>query len=267
MRVYPVVIALSLMIIGACSEDAPPVSTEGPRLFADQQFYPTLEGSSWVYRLDSAGVVAYAEVRSHIVGERTVEEQLYAVQANEIRRGSRMEVDTQYIRKSDFGVMFSSPGLIEFNSLPSIPGFPAPEIPKEYLALPFNPGFQATWDILNIEYNILFFNIYFRVKGRYIGPDDVSTSNGVYRNCSRVSISIEGRFPNLENPQDILNPLLINEKADFWFSRAHGLVVVDGSEAVFLLFQGALPLASEFATMRQEVTSMQIRQPSPACSW
>jgi hypothetical protein len=134
--------------------------------------------------------------------------------------------------------------------------------------MPFNPGFQATWDIITIEFNqIPLFPIYFRVKGRYLGTGDVQTQRGTLKQCAHTVITIEARFPNPEDPTNILNPLLINEKADFWFTRPYGLALIDGSEAVFILLRGGLPLQRNFAKMRQELTDMNIVQPSPVCSW
>ena len=258
---------LSLLLI-ACAEDAPTVVNSGAELFADQQYYPILEGTTWTYRLDSAGVSGVATITARMAGSRQTDSLLYAVQANEILRGGRTETDTQYVRKNDVGVFLSSPGLLNLGGIPTIPGFPAIEIPKEYLAMPFNPGFQATWDIITIEFNqIPLFPIYFRVKGRYLGTGDVQTQRGTLKQCAHTVITIEARFPNPEDPTNILNPLLINEKADFWFTRPYGLALIDGSEAVFILLRGGLPLQRNFAKMRQELTDMYIVQPSPVCSW
>jgi hypothetical protein len=257
-----------IILAVACTEDPAPVSTSGPALFADQQYYPLLEGSSWQYRLDSAGVTGIATIQARMTGTRVVDSLTYAVQANAIQRAGQSEADTQYIRKSNVGIMMSSPGLLDLGSFPVIPGGPAFDIPKEFLILPFNPGFQATWDILNIEFNqIPIFPIYFRVKGRYIGTGDVATARGTLRDCARVTISIEARLPNLENPTDFLNPLVLNERADFYFTRPYGLALVDGSEAVFTLLRGGIPLASTFPRLRQELMDMNIVQPDPVCSW
>ncbi len=259
---------IAVLAVTACTDDAAPVSTTGGELFADQQYYPVLEGSSWNYRIDSANVTGIAEVRARMIGNRTVDSLVYAVQANEVIRSGSVEVDTQYIRKTDVGVMMSSPGLLQLGSITVIPGGPAIEIPREFLIIPFNPGFQANWDILNIEFNqIPIFPIYFRVKGKYIGTGEVVTQRGTLRNCARITVSIEARLPNLEDPTNFLNPLLINEKADFYFTRPYGLALIDGSQAVFTLLRGGLPLASSFPKIRQELVDMNIVQPSPVCSW
>lgn len=264
-----VLFLLSLaVLLPACTGDPAPVTTSGTELFADQQYYPDREGSWWEYQLDSASVKDIARVRSRIIGSRVVDSLTYSVQVNEDRRGGQVATDTQYIRKTDVGIMMSSPGLQDLGSFPVIPGGPGVEIPKEFLIIPFNPGFQATWDIVTIEFNqIPIFPIYFRVKGRYIGTGDVATLRGTLKNVARITVSIEARLPNLENPTDFLNPLILNEKADFYFTRPYGLALIDGSAAVFTLLRGGLPLASSFPKLRQELLDMNIVQPQPVCSW
>jgi len=267
MRRFMILLTIALSV-SACTDDPAPVTSSGTELFADQQYYPVMEGSTWDYRLDSAGVSGVAQIRARMVGTRAVDSLTYAVQVNEIRPGGQVESDTQYVRKTGVGIMMSSPGLLTLGTISVIPGGPAIEIPREFLIIPFNPGFQATWDILNIEFNqIPIFPIYFRVKGRYIGTGDVTTSQGTLRNVARVTVSIEARLPNLEDPTDFLNPLVLNEKADFYFTRPYGLALVDGSAAVFTLLRGNIPLASSFPKLRQELVDMDIVQPMPVCSW
>ena len=96
---YVLLCVFSLAFLAACSNDPASVSTTGQDLFADQQYYPVLEGSSWNYRLDSAGVKGVAEVRARMIGNRMVDSLSYAVQVNQVIRGGSSEIDTQYIRE------------------------------------------------------------------------------------------------------------------------------------------------------------------------
>jgi hypothetical protein len=267
---YFLVLPLLFLLVTACTDDAPSVSNEGSALFADMQFYPTTAGSDWTYRVDTLGnsgmIKGVGQIRSSVGGTFDTDSLIYSVQVNEVFLGGTQEFDTVYVRKAADGVRLSSPGLQQIGGLGNLLGLPIGDLPTEFLAVPYAGGFQAKWDILNIEYNqIPFFPIFYRVEGSYRGIEDVNTDQRIYRDCAHVVISIEAQLPNLEDPTNILNPLRINEKADFWFTRPHGLVVADGSNAIFTLLRGGIPLSNSFGRTRQEVISMNIVQPDPFC--
>jgi len=269
MRQLPVFVLL-VLLVSACADDPPAVRLQGDPILADMQYYPTLAGSAWQYRIDTTGSGGTAkgvgQVQSVINGTFEVDSLTYSVQLNRVILNGAAEVDTVYVRKASDGVRMSSPGLQQIGQLGSILGLPIGDLPTEFLAVPYAGGFQASWEIINIEYNqIPFFQIYYRVKGTYRGIEDVVTDQRTYRDCAHVVISIEAQLPNLEDPTNILNPLRINESADFWFTRPHGLVVADGSDAIFTLLRGGLPLSDSFNRTRQEVIDMDIVQPDPMC--
>lgn len=269
MRQLPILLFLVLLVT-ACTDDPPAVSMQGDPILADMQYYPLVQGSAWQYRIDTTGssgtATGVGQVQSVIVGTYEADDFTYTVQLNRMIMGGVAEDDTVYVRKAEDGVRMSSPGLQQIGQLTEILGLPIGDLPTEFLAVPYAGGFQASWDILNIEYNqIPFFPIYYRVKGEYRGIKDVETDMRTYRDCAHVVISIEAQLPNLEDPTNILNPLRINESASFWFTRPHGLVVADGSNAIFALLRGGIPLSDTFGRTRQEVIDMDIVQPDPLC--
>lgn len=267
MRRFLVLPLLITLVFAACTDDAPPVSTEGRTVLADAHFYPVLPGSSWIYRVDTSGTNGMdrgvGTVLSRISGTFESDSLTYVVQVNRVTIGGVTELDSLYIRHATDGVRISSPGLQTLSSLPEIPNFPIDQIPNEFLAVPAAGAFQATWEIVNIEINIIpIFPIYYRVKGSYRGLEDVTTDLGVFHDCAHVTLILEARLPNLANPTV---PLLIDEEAEFWFSRPQGLVAADGSDAIFSLLRGTIPLETSFGRTRQEVTDMEITQPDPFC--
>jgi hypothetical protein len=88
---------------------------------------------------------------------------------------------------------------------------------------------------------------------------------GTFHDCAHVQLIIEAQFPNPQNPTDILNPIRLNETADFYFTHPQGLVLAEGSAAVFRILRGSIPLDRTYARVRQEITAMSIVQPDPFC--
>lgn len=271
MRRFSLLLSAALLLLFAgCAEDAPTVSDSGATLLADAGYYPMLPESRWLYRIDSirggqtqSGV---AEIRAltlpMVFANDSVE---YRVQVNEVRSGATVEYDTLYVRKGEDGVRLSSPGLQALSGIPAIPGINISEIPRDFLIVPYTT-FQGSWDIFNLEFSpIPLLTIYFRVKGSYRGLTDVTTTMRTFRQCARVQLTFEALFPNPQNPTDFLNPIRLNETADFYFTRPQGLVLAEGSAAVFRLLRGDLPLDRTYARVRQEVTDLAITQPDPFC--
>ena len=271
MRRIPLFLTIaSLFFLAACAEDAPTVSESGASLLADAGYYPTLPESRWLYRIDSIrgsqvqpGV---AEVRALALNMTYSNDSVqYRVLVNEVRSGAAVDYDTVYVRKGDDGVRLSSPGLQALSGIPPIPGINISEIPRDFLIVPYTT-FQGSWDIFNLEFSpIPLLTIYFRVKGSYRGLTDVNTAMGTFRQCARVQLTFEALFPNPQNPTDFLNPIRLNETADFYFTRPQGLVLAEGSAAVFRLLRGDLPLDRSYARVRQEITDLAITQPDPFC--
>ncbi len=257
------------LLCTACVDEAPPVSTSGVQLFADAGYYPLLAETVWEYRIDSIrgntvqkGVAA---VRSTIEGNFRNDSVEYRVQVNEVSSGATVEYDTIYVRKAEEGVRLSSPGLQTLSGLPSIPGLSLGDIPRDFIVVPYTT-FQGTWEILNIEFSpIPLLSIYFRVKGRNLGTSDAITDLRTFRGCAHMQIVVEAQFPDPANPTDFLNPIRLNETADFYFTRPQGLVLAEGSAAVFRILRGSIPLDRTYPRVRQEVTSMTIAQPDPFC--
>jgi hypothetical protein len=264
--------ALALVaVLAGCTDDAPTASPNAVPFYADQQYYPTEQGTTWTYRIDtisSRGQVT-ADVRRRtcrITGPKRVDSVDYVVQVNETARQDTLTVDTVYIRKDGNGVFLSSPQLRLLSQAPVIPQLPI-SFPKEILVLPqyVQPGLG--WNILNIEINLIpLFPMYFRVNAVFVAREDLHLDGATYRNCAKVRIDIDARFPNPQNPQDILNPLIIKESAYFWLTRPFGLVAGDGSDAVFALLRGQIPITLGASThVRHEVIGMNIVQPSASC--
>ena len=254
-----------MILIAACTDDAPPVSTDGRTIMADAHYYPTIQGCSWEYSIDTTGAGGSGSgiVRSRITGVYEADTVTYAVQINQITFGEAAEVDSLYVRHAADGVRISSPGLQTLSNLPPIPNFPIDDIPTEFLAVPTGGSFQGSWEIINIEINTIpLFPIYYRVTGSFRGITDVGTGLRTFRDCAHIVLSIDARLPDFSNPG---SPLLIDEEASFWFSRPQGLVAADGSNAIFTLLRGGIPLSSTYGTTRQEVTAMDIVQPDPFC--
>jgi hypothetical protein len=269
MRITALLLFAAALLCNACVDDAPPVSTNGAALFADAGYYPTLPESGWEYRIDSirgnTTQKGVASVRSAIEGTFSNDSVEYRVQVNEISSGATVEYDTMYVRKAADGVRISSPGLQSLSGLPSIPGLPIGDIPRDFIVVPYTT-FQGTWEILNIEFSpIPLLSFYFRVKGRNLGTSDAVTDLRTFRGCAHIQLVVEAQFPDPANPTDFLNPIRLNETADFYFTRPQGLVLAEGSAAVFRMLRGSIPLDRNYPRVRQEVTSMTIVQPDPFC--
>ncbi|MDT8325506.1 MAG: hypothetical protein RRA94_15435 [Bacteroidota bacterium] len=254
---------LLLLVLASCTDDPPAVSTDGSPVFVDMQYFPIVEGSGWEYRVDTTGNgttrKGVAQILSTITGTRMVDDIEYAVQVNRIITGTGVGNDTLYVRKTGQGVLISSPGLLQLSSISLIPGLPVEDIPTEFLAVPAPDSFQTEWEIFDFEFNqIPLFSVFYRINGRYRGIESVETDQRTYRDCARVTISIEAQFPN---PDNLLIPIRINESADFYYTRPHGLVVADGSSAIFTLLRGGLPLDLEYGSTRQEIIDFDIPQP------
>ncbi|MBN1447768.1 MAG: hypothetical protein JXA28_07535, partial [Bacteroidetes bacterium] len=116
---------LLLFLLPACTEDVPPLTADGITVLADAQFYPTLQGSAWEYRVDTTGgsglVTGAGSVRAAITGTFTDGTLLYAVQVNQVTLGGVSETDSLYIRHAEDGVRVSSPGLQQLSGIPPIP--------------------------------------------------------------------------------------------------------------------------------------------------
>lgn len=254
---------LLLLVVAACTDDPPALSTGGSPVYVDMAYFPLVQGSGWQYRVDTTGNgttrKGVAQIQSAITGTRMVNDIEYTVQVNRIITGSGISDDTLYVRRTAEGVMMSSPGLLQLSSISLIPGLPVEDIPTEFLAVPAPGRAVGEWEIFNFEFNqIPLFVVYYRIKGRYRGIEDVETDQRTYRDCARVSIEIEAQFPN---PDNILVPIRLNESADFYYTRPHGLVVADGSSAIFTLLRGGLPLDLTYGSVRQEVIDFDIPQP------
>jgi len=261
-----VVLPLAIALF-SCTE-ALPVSESGEELMADQHYYPLLDGNTWEYRVDTAsasGVMVKDIARrySSISGTHEESGRSYSIQMNRIVTSVETTFDTTYVRRNDIGVYQTTPGLLLLSGVGGIPGLPDFNMPDEILAIPLAAGAPgSTWEIIDFEYlDIPMFPIYFRVKGHDLGIESVQTDMGMFYECRRIRFSIDIRLPNMEDPTDIFNPMLIKEEADFWYTHPQGLVVADGSSAVFGLLEGTLPLSSGFTHMRFEVVNMDIVQP------
>lgn len=264
-------IPLTLIIVffSACTEDAPTLHSDGTALYADAGYYPSLPGNEWEYRIDSlrGGVTqrGVATLQARTLGTFTSGDVEFRVQVNATSQGMETEYDTLYVHKSGEGVRLSSPGLQSLSGLPNLPGLSPGDIPRDFLIVPYTT-FQSSWDILNIEFDqIPLLTIYFRLKGRYLGLSEAVTDLRTFPVCTRVQLIYEAQFPNPENPTDIFNPVRINETAEFYFTRPQGLVLAEGSAAIFLLLRGGIPFDRSYARVRQEITGMNITQPDPFC--
>ncbi len=270
MRNFPILmLVIAVLFLASCAEDAPTVNSEGVMLLADAGFYPTLAGNIWEYRVDSirSGVTqkGVAMIRATTEGTFANDSVEYRIQVNEISSGMNVDYDTVYVRKASEGVRLSSPGLQSLSGLPSLPGFSLGEIPRDFLVVPYT-SFLGTWEILTIEFNqIPLITIYFRVKGKNLGVSDAATELRTFQDCAHVQLIIEAQFPDPQNPTDFLNPIRLNETADFYFTQPQGLVLAEGSAAVFRMLRGDLPLERSYTRVRQEITSLSIVQPDPFC--
>jgi len=265
---YASLLILSVLLL-SCDNDNPSVSHEGEILLVDQNYYPELEGTTWQYRIDTSNATGsmlrdVARRTARVQSRQIIDSVTYTVQINETSGAGGTSTDTLFFRKSAGGLFVSSPALQFLSIIPEIPGIG--EFPKEYPVLRIPLVVQTTWPIIEFEFDqIPFFPIYYRVNATYLGLESIQTDIRIFKDCARVRIDLDARFPNPENPTDIFNPLIIKESASFWFSRPIGLVVGDGSEAVVGLISGNLPLANAQRRMRIEIMALDIVQPPDTC--
>ncbi len=262
-------LAACAVLVTACAGDDPVASNAGSQIYADQGFYPTIGGSTWYYRVDTTGQTGglkkdVARRTATMVGTTMLDTTTWAVQAIETVQGGASTIDTVYVRKGGDGVYMSSPALRNFSLLPGLPG--GSTLPKEILLLPYLIVPNLSWDLINFEFTgIPLVQIYFRVKATYVGVQSVTTESQVFKDCARIRIDIDARFPNPENPTDLFNPIVIKESGNFWMSRPFGLVVGDGSEAAFLMLRGRIPLTFARRIVHQEVMTFNVVQPADSC--
>lgn len=252
-----------------CTEDPPSALPSSVPFYADQQYYPTESGTRWTYRIDtiSRGGSTTRDIGRRlcrIVGPLRVDSMDYVLQVNENTGTGSASVDSIYIRKNAEGVYLSSPQLRLLSQLGSLQ-LPI-VIPSEFLIVPQNVLPGLSWSIVNIEFNqIPLFPIYFRVAATYVTREDIQLDNGRYRDCAKIRMEVSARFPNPQDPTNLLNPLIINETAFFWLSKPFGIVAGDGSETVFAMLRGELPLTQSSTHMRHEIIGMDIVQPHVSC--
>lgn len=261
-------LAACALLFAACAGDDPVASNAGSEIFVDQGFYPTEIGSTWHYRIDTTGATGgvkkdVARRTATIVGTTVIDTTTWAVQAIETVQGGTSTIDTLFVRKGADGVYLSSPTL---RSFALVPGLPIGNFPKEFLVLPYLIVPNLSWELINFEFTgIPLIQIYFRVKATYLGVQNVATEARTFKDCARIRIDIDARFPNPENPTDILNPLVIKENAVFAMTRPFGLVMADGSEAVLELLRGRIPFGFARRTAHQEVLTFDVVQPGDGC--
>jgi len=259
--------AVAALLLFSC-DDAPTVVNSGDRIFySDQGYYPTEENTFWRYRIDTTGVsgLTMRDVirrTSRIFGRINIDSLEYTLQINENVGGVNTTYDTLYIRKTESGVYLSSPQLQTFSRFGSFLG----DFPKEVLLIPASLSSASTWNIINYQFDqIPFFPIYFRVSASFLNKESIQLDLTTFKECIKIRVDIDARLPNLQNPQDFLNPTIIKESANFWLSRPLGLVAGDGSEVVFVLLQGRIPLALVKRRMHQELIGFDIIQPKSEC--
>lgn len=257
----------TLLCIMSCDNTTSVVTGDAKPFYSDQQYYPTEEGTFWRYRIDTTGATG-GTVRdvgrrtSRIFGKTLLDSVEYTIQMDETIKGITTTYDTLYVRKSDQGVFFTSPQLRAMGGLSALLG----AFPKEIQIIPPSLESSSSWSILNFEYTqIPFFPIYFRVTAAYLNKESIQLDYGTFKDCIKIRVTVDARFPNPQDPTNILNPLVINESASFWLSRPLGLVAGDGAEVVFALMQGKLPLSIAQRRMHQELIGYDIVQPSGTC--
>ena len=266
----PILFAVVLISGFSSCNDTTVISGSGQPFLFDQHFYPTEIGTFWNYRVDTTGqsgptVRDVSRITARIRGSIVLDSLQYTVQENETISGANTTFDTLYIRKDGEGIHLSSPSLRQGFGGP-LSGFIG-SFPKEFLILPANLESTSSWNIINFEFNqIPIFPIYFRVNASYLGKETVQTDFKTYKECARIRIDIDARFPNPQNPTDFLNPLIIKENASFWLARPLGLVVGDGSSLVFTLLSGQIPLSLTKRRVHQEVMGLEIVQPHDPCN-
>ena len=263
------VLALAITVF-SCSDDQPAAVTGTDPLLHDAQYYPDTKGTFWRYRIDTTGsngqTVRDVERRNaRIGGSITLDSLTYTIQETEIIAGATSRYDTIYIRKDDRGVWMSSPSMQLLSLFGGFSGFSG--FPKEFLIVPANLASESSWDIIRFDFTAIpLVQIYYHVTAAYLGRETIQTDTRTFRECARIRISLDARFPNPANPQDILNPLIIRDNAEFWLARPLGLVVGDGAESIFALLGGRVPFSLEKKRMHMEVLGFDIAQPPEPCA-
>jgi hypothetical protein len=186
---------------------------------------------------------------SRIVGTMMIDGEEWTVQRDETRYNADVTVDSTYVLRRADGVYLSSPTLRNLEGIPDIPLIGDLQFPKEFLVIPFNasPGIQ--WTIFEFQQSQFpLYSLEISLTGSFIGIESVEASDITYRDCAHVRM----RFRVLVNivGQEGIN---IDEAADFWFTRPHGLVVADGSIAVFGLIAGSFPMGGQSGTAHYEL--------------
>ena len=258
------------MLLIACSEDDP-VTPENPTVLqADQQYYPLLRGSEWQYRFDTTGTDGmpmtgvYLQT-SRIEGTREIDGIVYTVQVNETDNGTDVFTDSLFFRKTGEG-LYATTATLRFASLfPGLPNLPI-DIPEEIAILQYPLETVRDWMIFEFEFRpIPFFAYYFRIEALNRGTETYQGEWKTYYDCRKIRITADAVLPNPEDPTNFLDPLVINETADFWFLPTGGLVAGDGSALIFALLQGRGELTFSQATVHQELLGMNIVQPADTC--
>ena len=263
----PLLFLLSLM---GCTKETSIVTSDARKLIADMRYYPTFPSTIWRYRIDTTGatggtVINAAQRISRITGTTVFDNKEYTVQVNENINGADVTYDTIYVRKATDGLYVTSPVLRTLGRLPGFPGMNI-QIPSEFKLFPYPLETASTWQLLNIEFNqIPFFPIYVRVNGDYLGRETVPTTMMTFKDLARVRLRIDARLPNPQDPTNFLNPLVIKEEATFAFGRPLGLLVGDGSQILFTILTGQIPLEQSQKRVHTEVTSYEVVQPNEPC--
>ncbi|GEM_PF-1296845 len=265
--------SLFLLVLGSwngCGETDTVVVSGAREIWHDAKWYPTTIGSVWRYRIDTTDasgdlVPGVFRRTTRIIGDITYDGKRYVVQVNEDVAANTVSFDTTYIRKADDGLYFSSPSLLMLSNLPGIPGSGS-GIPRDFKLLPYPLESTPGWEIFNYDIELIpFFKPHIYINARNLGLETVVTEMQTFRDCLRIRIDLDILLPNPQDPTNIFNPLIIKEDASFWFGRPLGLVAGEGSQLLFVLLTGRLPLRASSMRTHLELTGMDIRQPASRC--
>ena len=245
---------LLVMLLVSCTDPAPVERTNGDELLRDQMYYPLTPGTEWEYRIDttSATGVKYPDIGrriSTIVGTVGIDGEEWTVQRDETRYDANVTVDSTYIVRRTDGVYLSSPSLRNLEGLPSLPIIGDLQFPKEFLSVPFTATPGMNWTIFQFQQaQFPIYSIDIALTGTFVGIESVVADAITYKECAhvkmrfRVTVSIVGQ-----------QGISMDESADFWYTRPHGLVVADGSIAVFGLIGGSFPMGGQFGKAHYEL--------------
>ncbi len=273
MKRIPLLISAALLLPllwSACTKEPAVISASAGVLVADMRYYPTFQETIWRYRIDTTnpggGMVIDAARRvSRISGTQEYNGLHYTIQVDENTDANGVSFDTLFVRKSDSGLFVTSPALRTLGRLPGFPGLNI-TIPSEFMLFPYPLETAGSWQILDIEFNqIPLFPIYVRVNASRIGRESAVTSSATYKDCQKVLFRVSARLPNPQDPTNILNPLIINEDATFYFARPLGMVMGDGSQLLFTLLTGQIPTTQSRKRVHAEAVFMDIVQPNDPC--